>query len=478
MSKKIKNFIVKNEEKTSIKPGTAARYIPYLSENVINISALTLEISQEFKGLTTYYIKSSDFIDACNRVVNTSNAIGEELRASMLKLIEDTHDRIKKVSQESKGYTQELQDAETAMRNTLQAFGLFDGKKVSPVGETQASDTPEPTPTPAPNPEPPKQTTPAPDNTQTETPAKPNISGNEAILGSANSFLNGDQEAGRINENSSLINATNIGNTVNSKFGGTVPGQQLNFNGVDLGTGNGYSTSPEFSEQLSHYLSKMSSKPDDGKYLKRIGEESLYNVSDITPEQLQATLAEIQATSTGRDAVARSAMAMIGGAAEAGYWLNYKHQGTSTRTPHVPTSKLVNGGVDCNAYASWLVDKGVPGGMVWRRVEDFRNIGDPVSDYSTLQCGDVYMTYSNEHTKHVGVIMENHPEGGYVITSESSNGIQFKKKTYSELQNSPGISVRDMTNVYNGTYDVNSSRIEDFNRSGNQPDWDTYQRPW
>ena len=74
--------------------------------------------------------------------------------------------------------------------------------------------------------------------------------------------------------------------------------------------------------------------------------------------------------------------------------------------------------------------------------------------------------------------MENHPEGGYVITSESSNGIQFKKKTYSELRNSPGISVRDMTNVYNGTYDVNSSRIEDFNRSGNQPDWDTYQRPW
>ena len=75
------------------------------------------------------------------------------------------------------------------------------------------------------------------------------------------------------------------------------------------------------------------------------------------------------------------------------------------------------------------------------------------------------MTYTSDSQKHVGVIIENHPEEKYFITSESSDGIGFKVRTYAELQNSPGIKVRDLTNVYNGIYDANIDRYKFFSNS-------------
>lgn len=215
-----------------------------------------------------------------------------------------------------------------------------------------------------------------------------------------------------------------------------------------------YATSSEFSTTLNNYLNMMISSP-----LRILGEStSLYDVANITPEQMQATLASFKGT--GRDAVAMAAILMIGTAADAGYKLNYRHAGTGG-DPHVPTSVVTNGGVDCNAYASWLVDKGVPGGLYWRSVENFATIGDPLSDLSKAQCGDVFTFYHKVDDKHVGVIMENHPEEGYFITSESSNGVEFKVRYYSEF-NGSNAQVRDMTNVYNGTYDANADRYQYF----------------
>ena len=233
-----------------------------------------------------------------------------------------------------------------------------------------------------------------------------------------------------------------------------------NLNSYNIST---YATSAQFSEELHKYLKLMKWNSDNPYNIKGIGGMSLYDVADITPEQMKAALDKIKAN-PGRDAIAKAAMLMIGTAADAGYKLNYRHAGT-TANPHVPTNAVTNGGVDCNAYASWLIDKGVPGGLYWRRVEDFGSIGDPITDYSTAQCGDVFMTYTSDSQKHVGVIIENHPEEKYFITSESSDGIGFKVRTYAELQNSPGIKVRDLTNVYNGIYDANIDRYKFFSNS-------------
>lgn len=221
--------------------------------------------------------------------------------------------------------------------------------------------------------------------------------------------------------------------------------------------GTGYYKSQAFSQELHKYLKFMTWSNDNPYNLIGIGGRSLFDVSNITPEQVKETLAKIK-SQPGRDAVAKTAIFMIGSAADAGYKLNYRHAGTGA-DPHVPTIALTNGGVDCNAYASWLVDKGVPGGLYWRPVESFMNIGTELDDYSKAQCGDVFVTYTNEHSKHVGVIMENHPEEGYFITSESSMGIGFQIRTYAELKNYPGTAkVMDLTDIYNGKIDPNADR--------------------
>ena len=240
-----------------------------------------------------------------------------------------------------------------------------------------------------------------------------------------------------------------------------------NLSNYDLSS---YATSAEFSAALHKYLKLMTWSPDNPYNLKGIGATSLYDVANITPEQMKAALENIKAN-PGRDAIAKAAILMIGTAADAGYKLNYRHAGTAA-DPHVPTVTVTNGGVDCNAYASWLVDKGVPGGLYWRSVEAFGSIGDPLTDYSKAQCGDIFMTYTSASQKHVGVIVENHPEEGYFITSESSNGIEFKVRTYAELKNAPGIQVRDLTNVYNGTYNANADRCQYFK------DADKYKDTW
>lgn len=222
----------------------------------------------------------------------------------------------------------------------------------------------------------------------------------------------------------------------------------------DLGLFNSdnYATSDEFLTKLHYYL---------GLKLGLIGYKSLYDVSNITPDQMKAELAKIKAN-PGRDAVARAAMLIISVAADSGFKLNYGHHGTAA-DPHVPTSVITNVGVDCNAFVSWVLDKAVPGGLYWRSVEGFFGIGTKITDYSTAKCGDIFVT-KNSRERHVGVIIENNPTEGYYITAEARNsqdGICFVKRSYKSLQES-GSQIRDLSNVYNGTEDPNADRYVEF----------------
>ena len=240
------------------------------------------------------------------------------------------------------------------------------------------------------------------------------------------------------------------------------------FDGIDeindLGLFNSvnYAISDEFLTRLHYYLSLK---------LGLIGEDqSLYDVSNITPEQMKAALAKIK-SSPGRDAVARAVMLIIGTAADSGFKLNYKHKGTNTSDPHVSTYFITNVGVDCNAFVSWVLDKAVPGGLYWRSVEGFNGIGTKITDYSTAKCGDIFVT-KNSKERHVGVIIANNPAEGYYITAEARGpevGICFVKRTYKSLQES-GSQVRDLSNVYNGTEDPNADRYSEFKNADNCAD--------
>lgn len=234
-------------------------------------------------------------------------------------------------------------------------------------------------------------------------------------------------------------------------------------NDLGLFNSDNYATSYEFLTKLHYYLSLK---------LGLIGSKSLYDVSSITPEQMKAELAKIK-SNPGRDAVARAVMLIIGTAADSGFKLNYRHAGTA-KDPHVSTSVITNGGVDCNAFVSWVLDKAVPGGLYWRSVEGFNGIGTKISDYSTAKCGDIFVSV-NGNRKHVGVIIENNPAEGYYITAEARGteaGICFVKRTYKSLQETPGMQVRDLSNVYNGTEDPNADRYAEF------PNADNYADTW
>lgn len=150
---RIYRFELEHYSQSKIKPKYAAEIMPMMSKKVIKISGDLLIIAQDFKTLTTVLLKSSDFENACNEVVRTSTTVGEELRRVMTLLLQDTHERIKLVSQESTSYSKELADSETAMKNALSAFGEFDGKKVLPVEDAkEAVATPTQTPEPTQNP--------------------------------------------------------------------------------------------------------------------------------------------------------------------------------------------------------------------------------------------------------------------------------------------------------------------------------------
>ena len=186
-------------------------------------------------------------------------------------------------------------------------------------------------------------------------------------------------------------------------------------------------------------------KNDDLHYLNE--GESLYDYyggDEVGREYVRQVLANIQSTYSGREAAVNSALALIQMCSDAGIKIDYEHKGTNVYEPYVPTDQVVTG-VDCNPTASWIIDKGTPGGFVWRPVSEFTNIGQKLDDWSLAKPGDVLASPG-----HVAVIVHNDPVNQQFITVESSNGVEIRTRTYKAMLKD-NYQVQDLTNVYNGT---------------------------
>ena len=215
-----------------------------------------------------------------------------------------------------------------------------------------------------------------------------------------------------------------------------------------------------------------------GNPLKKLGDgQSIYDYynkvdenGNIIPgsgrEYVEGLIMNIKSTSTGREAAVNSALTMLKLAADKGVKLDYEHKGTMGIEPYVPTSQVASG-VDCNPFASWVVDKGTENGFQWRPVTEFKNVGETLSDWTKAQPGDVFV-----NSGHVGIIIENDPTTGTFICAEASGsdiGIILQTRKYSSMQNS-GYQIQDMTSVYNGTENTDRPIFNQY------VDWNTYQR--
>mgnify|MGYP003308511079 FL=1 len=181
---------------------------------------------------------------------------------------------------------------------------------------------------------------------------------------------------------------------------------------------------------------------------------------------------EIKKRYSGREAAINSALFILKMAADKGVKIDYHAHGTVGREPYVPTEDVALG-VDCNPFASWVIDKGTENGFQWRPVEEFHKVGTTIEyeNWNTAQPGDIFVrTVGSE--KHVGVIVENRPESGEFVCAEASGsgaGIILQTRTYASLKNT-GNKIKDLTNVYNNTENTDRSIFNGL------VDWNTYQR--
>lgn len=178
---------------------------------------------------------------------------------------------------------------------------------------------------------------------------------------------------------------------------------------------------------------------------------------------IEEQILNIQKKYSGREAAVNSALLILQLAADKGIKIEYDAHGTSSREPYVKTETLLEG-IDCNPFASWVIDKGTPGGFQWRPVPNFGSVGVELSDWTQAQPGDMFYYKEGNGTAwgHVGIIIENNPETKTFITAEAANtgeGIVLKTQTYDNLHRR-SYHVHDMTNVYNGTQNTNRKEFE------------------
>ena len=179
-------------------------------------------------------------------------------------------------------------------------------------------------------------------------------------------------------------------------------------------------------------------------------------------QYITGILNTIKNTYTGREAAVNTALTLLKLSSDKGLKLDYKHQGTN-QNPYVSTAYVMNG-VDCNPWTAYCVDKGTPTRFQWRPVTGFLSVGTGISyeNWSQAQPGDVMVNQG-----HVGIIIENDPANNRFVVAEAKGqdvGIVLNYRTYSNLK-SGGYSIRDMTNVYNGTENTDRACFEDRKES-------------
>lgn len=179
-------------------------------------------------------------------------------------------------------------------------------------------------------------------------------------------------------------------------------------------------------------------------------------------QYITGILNTVKNTYTGREAAVNTALVLLKLASDKGLKLDYKHQGTN-QNPYVSTAYVMNG-VDCNPWTAYCVDKGTPTRFQWRPVTGFLSVGTgiPYENWSQAQPGDVMVNQG-----HVGIIIENDPANNRFVVAEAKGqdvGIVLNYRAYSNLRGG-GYSIRDMTNVYNGTENTDRACFEDRKES-------------
>lgn len=193
--------------------------------------------------------------------------------------------------------------------------------------------------------------------------------------------------------------------------------------------------------------------------------DSFYNSVDANGNVIEGSgfqyitsiLNTVQNTYSGREAAVNTALVLLKLASDKGVKLDYKHQGTNSN-PYVSTAFVMNG-VDCNPWTSYCVDKGTPDRFQWRPVTGFFSVGSGIEyeNWSQAQPGDVMVSQG-----HVGIIIENDPANNRFVVAEAKGseiGIVLNYRGYGELRGG-GYSIRDMTNVYNGTENTDRKAFE------------------
>ena len=125
MSKLIINFEVENYDKTRLKIKSTYTAIPKITDGVVLVNDKLIEITDDFRILTTQLLTSSDFTNKCNEITTTSYNIAEALKSSMISLMNDTFDRIKNVEDNSQAYKDDLAEVANMLFNNIQQRNLY-----------------------------------------------------------------------------------------------------------------------------------------------------------------------------------------------------------------------------------------------------------------------------------------------------------------------------------------------------------------
>lgn len=126
-TKRIMAFELEHYSNSAFKPKLALNQIPSMSKEVINITTDLLEIAEEFKTLTTYYMKSSDFLYQCRDIITATINLSELLRTFLTELLDDTMERINTIDKNSKDFTEDIAAVAESLTKSLSAIDSLKG---------------------------------------------------------------------------------------------------------------------------------------------------------------------------------------------------------------------------------------------------------------------------------------------------------------------------------------------------------------
>ena len=167
---------------------------------------------------------------------------------------------------------------------------------------------------------------------------------------------------------------------------------------------------------------------------------SLYDY--YSKEEVQGVIDSIHEQYSGREAAVNSALAVISMAAKQGMKLDYDFGGGHSANG-ITTLDAVANGIDCSAFASWVVNQGSTETFQTRGSKSLLRVGAKTS-YEDAQPGDILVS-----SGHAQVIIANDPTTSTFLVAEASgskSGVMVRAKSYKSLVGE--YIARDMSSYY------------------------------